>query len=59
MLVIQQLMVLIDFHSIYVPTEVDGDQQLFSFSKLFKIFYFMFNIRKKLIQVWNDMRVSK
>ncbi len=59
MLVIQQLMVLIDFHSISFPTEVDGDQQLFSFSKLFKIFYFMFNIRNKLIQVWNDIRVSK
>ncbi len=25
----------------------------------FKIFYFVFNIRKKLMQVWNNMRVSK
>ncbi len=50
----------IHFHSIYFPTmEVNGDQQLFGSSKLFKISSFVFNIKKRLIQVWNDMRVSK
>ncbi len=34
MLVIKQLMVSIDIHSIYFPTmEVNGDQQLFGSSK--------------------------
>ncbi len=60
MLVIKQLMVPIDFHSIsFCTVEVNRDQQLFDSSKFFKIFYFVFNIRKKCIQVWNDMRVSK
>ncbi len=60
MLVIKQLMVPIDFHSISFPAvEVNGDQQLFASSKYFKISSFVFNIRKKLIQVWNDMRVRK
>ncbi len=59
MLVIKQLMVPIDFHSISFPImEVNRDQQLFGSSKFFKISYFVFNIRKKLIQVWNDMRVN-
>ncbi len=60
MLVIKQLMVPIDFHSIYVPTmELSVDQQVFSSSKFFKISCFVFNIKNKLIQVWNDVRVSK
>ncbi len=60
MMVIKQLMVPNDFHSISFPImEVNGDKQLFGSSKLFKISYFVFNIRKKLIKVWNDMRVSK
>ncbi len=60
MLVIKQLMVPIDFHSIYFATmEVNGDQQLFGSSKVFKISSFVFNIRKKLIQIWNNMSVSK
>ncbi len=59
MLVIKQLMVPIDFQSIYFPTmEVNGDQQLFGSSK-FKIIDFVFYITKKRIQVWNDMVVSK
>ncbi len=59
MLVIKQLMVPIDFQSIYFNTmEVNGDQQLFGSSK-FKITYFVFYITKKRIQVWNDMVVSK
>ncbi len=63
-LVIKQLMVPIDFHSMSFPTvEVNGDQQLFLSSKYFKISSFVFNIRKKLIarkiHVWNDMRLSK
>ncbi len=33
--------------------EVNGDQQLFGSSKFFQISSFVFNIRKKLIQVWN------
>ncbi len=53
MLAIKQLTVPIDFHCISFPTvEVNGDQQLFGSSKSFKI-YFVFNIRKKLVQVWN------
>ncbi len=45
MLVIKQLMVPIDFHSIYFPImEVNGDQQLFGSLKFFKISYFVFNI---------------
>ncbi len=45
MLVIKQLMVPIDLHSIPFPTiEVSGYQQLFGSSKLFKI-YFLFSIR--------------
>ncbi len=60
MLIIKQLMVPIDFHSISFSTmEVNGDQQLFGSIKIFIISSFVFNIRKKLIQVWNDMRVSK
>ncbi len=60
MLVIKQLMFPIDFHSISFPAmEVNGDQQLFGSSKLFKIYSFAFNIRNKLLRVWNDMRVSK
>ncbi len=39
--------------------EVNGDHQLFDSSKLFKISSFMFNIRQKLILVWNDMRVNR
>ncbi len=46
MLVIKQLMVPIDFHSITFPTmEVNGDQQLFGSSKFFKISSSVFNIR--------------
>ncbi len=60
MLVIKQLMVPIDFHIIYIPSvEVNGDQQLFGISKFFKISSFVFSIRKKLIPVWNDMRMNK
>ncbi len=53
---------MLDFHSIYLPTmEVSGDQQIFGSTKFFKIYNFVcvFNIREKLTQVWNDMRVSK
>jgi len=35
--------------------EVNGADQLL----FFKISYFVFNRRKKLIQVWNKLRVSK
>ncbi len=60
MLVIKQLMVPIDFHSIYFSTmEVNGNQQLFGSSTFFKISSFVLNIRKKCIQFWNEMRVSK
>ncbi len=44
MLVIKQLMVPIDFHSISFPImEVNGDQQLFGSSKFFKYLLFFFN----------------
>ncbi len=43
---------LVDFQSIsFLTMEVIGDQQLFGYSKFFKISYFVFNIRKKRIQV--------
>ncbi len=58
MLVIKQLMVPIDFYS-FPTMEVNGDQQLFGSSEFFKISYFVFYIRQKLMQVWNNMRVSK
>ncbi len=45
-------------HWLPLHFSVSGDQQLFGSSKSFKISSFVFNIRKKLIQVWNDMRVS-
>ncbi len=58
MLVIKQLLVPIDIQSIYFPTvEINGE--LFGSSKFYKIFYFVFNIRKKLIKVGTDMRMSK
>ncbi len=45
----------IDLHSKEGNTmEVNGEQVWF-----FKISSFVFSIRKKRIQVWNDMRVSK
>ncbi len=60
MLVIKQSMVLIDFYSISFSTmEVSGGQQLFGSLKFFRISHFVFNIRNKLLQVWNDTRVSK
>ncbi len=58
MLVIKQLMVPIDFHSISFSTmEISGDQQLFGSSEFFKIYFFVLNIRDR--QIWNDKRVSK
>ncbi len=60
MLVIKQLMVPIDFHSIPLATvELNGDQQLFGSSKFLKISSFVFNIINNFIQIGNDMRVSK
>ncbi len=48
MLVFKQFMVPIDFHYISLSTiEVNGNQQLFGSSKFFKIYIFMFNIRKE------------
>ncbi len=43
MLVIKELLVPIDFHSISFPMEINGDQQLFGSSKFFKISSFVFN----------------
>ncbi len=39
----------------FLTMEVNGDQQLFGSSKFVKIYYVVFNIRKKLIfeNVWN------
>ncbi len=56
----KQLLVAIDFHSIvfFCTIEVNGYRQLFG-AVFFNISSFVFNISKKLIQVWNDMRVSK
>ncbi len=52
---------LVDFQSIsFLTMEVIGDQQLFGYSKFFKISSFVFNIRKKLIQVvfWRTKQLS-
>jgi len=55
-----QLMVAIDFHSIFFPTmEVNGCPKLVCLTTFFKISSFVFNRRKKLIQVRNNLRVSK
>ncbi len=49
MLVITQLMVHVDFHSISFPMmEVNGEQQLFGSLKFFEISSFVVNIWKKL-----------
>ncbi len=55
----KQLLVPIDFHSRERNTiEVNGGPSTV-WLIFFKISSFMFNIRKKLKQVWNDMRVTK
>ncbi len=60
MLVIKQMLVSIDFHSIFFLTmEVNGDQQLFGSSEFFQISYFVFNIGKKLIQTWGWVNDDK
>ncbi len=59
MLVIKQLLVHINFHSISFPTmEVNLNQQLFGSLKLFKILHIFFNVRKKLVQVGTTWKVS-
>ncbi len=59
MLVIKQLLVPINFHSISFPTmEVNLNQQLFGSLKLFKILHIFFNVRKKLVQVGTTWKVS-
>ncbi len=55
----KQLLVPIDFHSRERNTiEINGGPSTV-WLIFFKISSFMFNIRKKLKQVWNDMRVTK
>ncbi len=44
MLVIKQLMVPIDFHSISFTMEASGDQKQFGSSKFYKISSFVYNI---------------
>jgi len=39
--------------------EVNGAKQLFGSQSFFKISSFVFSRRKKLIQVYNNLRVSK
>ncbi len=39
--------------------EVKGDPSTVWLQAFFKISSFMFNIKKKLIQVWNDIGMSK
>jgi len=58
--VIKQLMVAIDFHS--RKKKCDGSQWPLSIGWLptfFKISSVMFNRIKQLIQLWNNIRVSK
>ncbi len=55
-----QLTVPIDFSSTSFPAmEVNEDHQLFGSSKFFNISSFVFNVKRKRIQIWNDMRASK
>ncbi len=52
MLIIKQLLVPFDCHSIYFflhTMEVNGDQQMFGSAKVFETYSFVFNIRKKLV----------
>ncbi len=60
-LVAKQLTVAIDFHNMKKNTmEVNGYLQIFGYQHSFKYLQRnMFNIRRKLIQVWNKCRVSK
>ncbi len=60
MLVTKQLLVAIDFHSIFFPYY--GSQWLPSIVRLptfFKTSSFVFNSTNKFIQVWNNLMVSK
>ncbi len=51
-------LVLVGIHSIFSHTmEVNGDQRLF-LHRIFKISSFVFNRRNKLIQTYNNLRVS-
>ncbi len=51
----KQLMVAIDFHSIFFHTmQVNGYQQLFA--NIFQTLFFVFNKRKQVIQVWNQLK---
>jgi len=48
----------IGFHR--MESQVNGVYQLFGYQHCSKnLFLCMFSIRKKLIQVWNNLRVSK
>ncbi len=50
----------IDFHSIFFHTmEVNGYRQLFGHQHSSKYNLFVLNRRKKLIQVWNNLKVRK
>ncbi len=53
MCVTKQLIDPIDFHSIFVYMEVSGVHQLFGYTHSSKLFYFVFNRRKK--QIWNNL----
>jgi len=59
MLVTKQLTAPIDFHCIFFLTiEVNECRQVNCLVP-FKISYFMFNRRKRLIQIWNNFRWNK
>jgi len=44
---------------VFPPMEVNGCCQLSDYQIFFQITSFVFNRRKKLIPVWNNLRVSK
>ncbi len=66
MLVTKQLQVPIDFNSmkkkknnyIYIYQTLMGTA-IICLIEFFKVSYYMFNRRQKLIQVWNNLRPSK
>ncbi len=60
MLVTKQLKVPIDFHSVFFHTIEDNKyHQLFGLIIFFRTSSFVFNRRKKLTQVYNNIQVSK
>ncbi len=59
MMVTKQMMVAIDFHSIFSYYDSEWLPAIQWLPTFFNTSSFVFNRRKKFVQVWNNMRVSK